>query len=216
MSRTDIDPALVDFHDRTPDVYRRSANAYDRQRSKGLFEKPWLDRFLAALPRDGQRPPAVLDIGCGAGEPISSYLITHGVRLIGVDIAGPMLALARQRFPEADWIEADMRELDLSQGFGGVISWHGFFHLSRDEQRAALPRLAAHVVLGGTLMLTIGHGDMEVTGTVDGETVYHSSLTCDEYRAILAQCGFEDVTIVLQDPACQSSSVLLARGKAGL
>jgi hypothetical protein len=36
--------------ERIIDLYRRHAYAWDRARGRSLFEKTWLDRFLALLP----------------------------------------------------------------------------------------------------------------------------------------------------------------------
>ena len=41
---------------------------------KGSRKRGWLDRFSDLLPKRAK----VLDIGCGAGEPIAQYLISQG------------------------------------------------------------------------------------------------------------------------------------------
>lgn len=188
-------------------VYDRQGLRYDAQRSKVLFERPWLDRFLALLPPG----PAVLDAGCGAGEPIAGYLIAQGCRLTGIDRAAAMLARARARFPDAAWLEADMRTLDLAQRFDGIVGWHSFFHLTPDEQRATLVRFARHLRDGGALLVTVGPAAGEAVGHVGGETVYHASLDPDEYRSILAGLGIAVVRFTPEDPACDRATVLLAR-----
>lgn len=208
----DIDPALAPFHARTRQVYDREAHAFDRQRARVLFEKRWLDRFLAALRADSDGVVSVLDVGCGSGEPIASYLIGNGTALTGVDQSPAMLAIAHTRFPNAAWIEADMRTMEVGQRFSGVLSWNAFFHLSRDEQRQTIPRLAGHVAPDGALLLTTGHEDGEVTGTVNGETVYHASLAPAEYEDILRACGFAEVDIVTRDASCDDHSIVLATG----
>ena len=86
-----------------------------------------------------------------------------------------MLALARSRFPQATWVEADMRGLDLGRTYGGVVSWGGFFHLSREAQRLALPRIARHVASPGALLLTVGREEGEVFGEVAGERAPHAA-----------------------------------------
>ncbi len=212
MTDNDINPELAVVHARTRQIYDREAEAYDRQRARVLFEKAWLDRFLASLPLDADSRPSILDVGCGGGEPIASYLIAQGAALTGVDMAPAMLAIARARFPDSQWIEADMRSLALGQRFAGIISWNAFFHLSRAEQRAAIPRLCAHVAPGGALLVTVGHQDGEVTGTVNGETVYHASLAPAEYDRVLRACGFKNILIVTEDASCDHHSIVLATG----
>lgn len=197
----------VDLPASTRDVYRRNAVAWDMSRSRSLYERPWLDRLLLMVPAGG----AVLDLGCGAGEPIAGLMLARGCRVTGLDSAAPLLAIARARFPAARWIEGDMRSLDLGERFHAVVGWDSFFHLQPDEQRALLPRLAAHLHPGGGLMLTVGPAAGEPIGEVAGEAVYHASLSPQEYAERLSACGMEVVAFVPEDPACAGRSVLLAR-----
>lgn len=200
---------LLEAHRSLQEIYNASAQAYDEQRAKFLFEQPWIDRFLESLPDQ----PALLDVGCGSGEPIAAYVISKGCSLTGIDFATAMLAIARSRYPAHSWLEADMRKLALRKTFHGVLSWNAFFHLTRDEQRHTIPRLAGHVAPGGSLMLTIGPDDGEGMGKVDGKPVYHASLAQQEYNEILHASGFEKVQFALEDPDCNDHSVVLATNK---
>lgn len=200
---------LIEAHQSLQETYNASAQAYDGQRAKFLFEQPWLDRFLGSLPDQ----PTVLDVGCGSSEPIAAYLISKGCSLTGVDFATAMLAIAQSRYPAHSWLEADMRKLALGKTFHGVLSWNAFFHLTRVEQRQTIPRLAGHVASGGSLMLTIGPDDGEAMGKVDGKPVYHASLAPQEYDEILRASGFEKVQFALEDPDCNHHSVVLATNK---
>jgi len=200
---------LLDAHRSLQETYNASAQAYDEQRAKFLFEQAWLDRFLASLPNQ----PTVLDVGCGSSEPISAYLVSKGCSLTGIDFATAMLAIARSRYPAHSWLEADMRKLALGKTFHGVLSWDAFFHLTRDEQRQTIPRLADHVATSGSLMLTIGPEDGEEMGKVDGKPVYHASLSQQEYKEILRTAGFENVELTLEDPDCDYHCVVLATNK---
>lgn len=198
---------LSDIHLRTLQIYEKHAHAWDEHRPRVLFEKDWLDKFIMLLPAGGR----ILDVGCGAGEPISEYFIKRGFALTGLDASPKMLAISRNRFPTASWIEMDMRQLKLDTKFDGIVSWDGFFHLNQEEQRQVLVLFAEHLNPDGSLLLTIGHESGEVTGTVEGEEVYHSSLAPDEYKAILNKIGFEKVELVLEDEGCECHSILLAK-----
>ncbi len=197
----------TDLSDKTRQIYEDQAEQFDRDRSRKLFEARWLARFSDGLPRGAR----VLDLGCGAGEPIASWLIAEGFRYTGVDYAEAMLAIARGRWPDGDWRLADMRKLDLGEQFDGIVAWDSFFHLTRDEQRACLPLLGRHLKPGGQLLVTVGHGNAEVTGRVGGETVYHASLSPAEYAGLLEDCGMLMTGFLAQDPECEKHSVLLAR-----
>ncbi|MEQ8898418.1 MAG: class I SAM-dependent methyltransferase [Roseovarius sp.] len=188
-------------------VYERNAARFDRERSRGLFERGWLDRFAALVPEGGR----ILDVGCGTGAPIAAYLDGLGFAVTGVDGARAMIDMARERRPGGDWRVADMRGMELGERFDGVLAWDSFFHLTRDEQREVLPRLLAHLRPGGPLMLTVGPGEGEVAGRVGDEAVYHASLEGEDYAALLNAGGAEIVQFVVEDPACEYHSVLLAR-----
>lgn len=191
----------------TQDVYERNAERFDAERSKTLFERNWLDRFLSFIPDDGQ----VLDLGCGSGDPIARYIISLGYQLIGVDASAAMLHLAREKFPDSDWRKMDMRYLDLPDRFHGIVGWDSFFHLTRAEQRSVLPKLAAHLASSGVLMLTVGPDEGEVAGQVGNDAVYHASLSIEEYTAILESHGLKVVDFQSEDPDCGHRTVLLAQ-----
>lgn len=197
--------------DATPDgiqaVYERQAAAYDAKRSRALFEARWLARFTAGLP-DGAR---VLDLGCGAGEPIARWFIAEGFNVTGVDFAVPMLDIARQRWPDGDWRQADMRHLDLGETFDGTVAWDSFFHLRPNEQRTCIARMARHLAPGGSLLMTVGPKAGEVSGTVGSETVYHASLSPAGYATCLEENGLRLTGFLAEDPDTNKHSVLMAR-----
>nr|WP_254899035.1 class I SAM-dependent methyltransferase [Thalassococcus arenae] len=193
--------------DRTQAIYDRQAVHYDARRSRTLFERGWLERALVDVPRGG----TVLDLGCGAGEPIGRFLVESGYAVTGVDFSAPMLRLFAERFPQSRVIRADMNALDLPERFDAIIGWGSFFHLTQDQQRRTLPRLVQHLGSGGRLLLTVGPSAGETTGRVGDETVFHASLDAAEYAAILEACGCGLVTHVADDPQCNGHSLLLAR-----
>lgn len=191
----------------TQDIYERQAARFDAERPKHLFERPWLERFLDLIEPGGR----ILDLGCGAGDPIAGYLRDRGFDVVGVDASEAMLAIARRRFPRGDWRSGDMRRLDLPESFDGILSWDAFFHLTPDEQRDVLPRLARHLNDGAALLLTVGPEAGEVTGRVGGELVYHASLSPAEYEERLWELGIEVADFVPDDPSCDGHTILLAR-----
>ena len=188
-------------------LYEDNAAAWDAQRGRDLFERPWLERFCALLPPGGE----ILDLGCGMGEPIASYLLSRGFDVTGVDSSPSLVELCRARFPGHEWIACDMRALELGRGFHGLLAWHSFFHLSPGDQRPMFERFAAHLAPGGVLMFTSGGEEGEAIGEWQGEPLYHGSLDTAEYRALLAANGFEVVEHVVGDPGCGHATTWLAR-----
>ncbi|GFE51311.1 methyltransferase [Roseobacter cerasinus] len=193
--------------DNTRDAYESQAALYDAQRSRALFEARWLARFAACLPTGGR----VLDLGCGTGEPIARWFIAEGYRVTGVDFAEAMLDIARSRWPDGDWRQGDMRSFDLGETFDGIIAWNSFFHLTPDEQRACIARMAAHLEPGASLLMTVGPDAGEASGTVGDRAVYHASLSPAQYATCLEQNGLRLTGYLAEDPETNQHSVLMAR-----
>ena len=198
---------LIPDPDDTRDIYERQAAQYDAARSRALFEAKWLARFTASLPPGGR----VLDLGCGTGEPIARWFIAEGFQVTGVDFAQAMLAIARTRWPDGDWRQADMRALDLPDRFDGIIAWDSFFHLRPEEQTDCIARVAQHLVPGGAFLTTVGPHAGAISGTVGPEAIYHASLSPAGYAQCLEEDGLRMTGFMAKDPETQDHSVLMAR-----
>lgn len=122
------DPALAAFYD---------------------WDNPWpadFDWFLTLVEGAG----SVLDLGCGTGI-FSAALAARGAKVVGVDPAAAMLAIARARPEPVVWVEAPAQGLDLGRGFEAVVmTGHAFQTLLTAEDRAAvLATIARHLAPGG-------------------------------------------------------------------
>ncbi|MBK24633.1 MAG: SAM-dependent methyltransferase [Halobacteriovorax sp.] len=188
-------------------TYEENAQEFDRQRSKNLFEEKWLNKFSELIGPSGE----VLDIGCGAGEPIAKYFIEKGFSITGADFSSEMIKIARKRFPKQSWIIEDMRTLNLKREFDGLIAWNSFFHLNQEDQRKAIPLFCKLVKDEGVLMMTVGPEEGEVLGKVNNCDVYHSSLSEKEYRSIFEKMNFDIIEFMANDSECNGHSILLAK-----
>ena len=188
-------------------LYQKYAREWVALRGEWLFEKVWLDRMLALLPDQAN----VLDLGCGSGKPLATYLIEQGCAITGVDSSELMLQMARANFPEQMWLQADMRQFNLAQKFDAILAWDSFFHLTQDGQRQMFAQFARHAQLGTVLMFSSGPAHGEAIGELFGEPLYHASLAPEEYRALLRQNGFQVLEMVAEDPECTGHTVWLAQ-----
>lgn len=203
--------ARPEARDAIVDLYERHSEAYDRDRGRSLQERAWLDRFLSHVRIGG----TVLDVGCGMGEPIARYIIERGFSVVGIDSSPSMIARCRTRFPDFDWIVADMRRLALDRRFDGIVAWDSFFHLGADDQRAMFPRFAAHAEAAAPLMFTSGTAEGEAIGSWCNEPLYHASLDPGEYERLLATNGFRVREHVAEDAQCGDHTVWLATHDVG-
>jgi len=193
--------------DRIAEHYERHAHAFDHARRTDFVEKPWLDRFRLALPRGGH----VLDLGCGAGEPVARYLVDYGFQLTGVDVSAQMIALARTRFGRHEWVQADMRTYVPALNFAGVLAWDSLFHLPHDDQRTMLAKIASWLDPAGALLFNSGPAAGEAIGCQFGEDLYHASLDPAEYRALFAANGLAEVAFSPEDRRCGDRTIWLVR-----
>jgi len=194
--------------DQIMDLYERHANQYIADRARTRYkESIWLNRFAALLPPGG----AVLDIGCGCGQPIAEHLIDQHFTVDGVDSSPTLIARCRERFPQQSWLVADMRSLSLGKRYSGILAWDSFFHLSPEDQRGMFPLFKRHAASDAAFMFTSGPSHGEAVGSYAGEPLYHASLAAEEYRRLLEHNGFLVVSHVSEDPECSGHTVWLAQ-----
>lgn len=189
------------------DIYRKHGPAWTALRGKFLYEKVWLDQFLALLPEQA----SILDLGCGAATTLGAYLIAQEHHLTGIDSAECMIEMAQQNFPQHIWLHQDMRSIELHQTFDGILAWDSFFHLTPADQEKMFGRFAAHAKVGTALMFTSGTSHGEAIGDMFGDALYHASLAPDEYEELLNHYGFEVINRIAEDANCAGHTVWLAQ-----
>ncbi|WP_034696977.1 class I SAM-dependent DNA methyltransferase [Acinetobacter bohemicus] len=189
------------------EIYKKHARAWTELRGNFLYEKAWLDHFLARIPQHSK----ILDLGCGSGKPIADYLIQHDHKITGVDSSDVMIEMARQNFPEQLWLQADMRTVELDQKFNAILAWDSFFHLTPDDQRQMFSQFVRFAQQGTVLMFSSGPSHGEAIGDLFGDALYHASLAPEEYRALLKQSGFKVIKMVAEDVECTGHTVWLTQ-----
>lgn len=104
--------------------------------------------------------PAVLDIGCATGHWIDFYLSTFGAReVVGIDIADPIVAAARERFSEHPNVDIRVDDVsrpdfDLGRRFEIVNAIGVMFHIVEDDKwQQAISNLARHLTPGGVMLV---------------------------------------------------------------
>jgi cyclopropane fatty-acyl-phospholipid synthase-like methyltransferase len=112
----------------------------------------YLQQFYDLVPVGGR----VLDLGCGAGVPVAKKLAERA-SVVGVDISAAQVALARQKVPEASFINADMMAVEFPpEFFDGISAFFSLTHLPREEHAAMLRRIAVWLRPGGVFVASMG------------------------------------------------------------
>ncbi len=134
----------------------------------------------------------VLELGCGAGIPMTAALAE--VRTVtGVDISATQIEAARRNVPAATFTLADMTTLDYEPAsFDAVVAFYALTHVPRDEQAGLLERIRRWLRPGGLFLASMGADDEPGDVEADwlGVDMYFSHFGAKANRRLVAKAGF--------------------------
>ncbi len=174
-------------------VYNRFADTYHSNR--GNFDiSALLDALLAGHCIDHQH---LLDLGCGAGEPVASTFLKQGWTVTGVDFSPRMLDLAGTYAPGMIPVCADMRDVNFhAEAFSIITIVYALFHLSAEDHPSLLTHCFDWLAPGGQLLFTYATESYTGQPTFDGmkifmgESLYYSHREPTTIMAVLNDIGF--------------------------
>jgi SAM-dependent methyltransferase len=137
--------------------YDRIARGYLAAR-RGNGDTPFnrfMSEVLAAVPSGAD----VLDLGCGAGDPVA-VAFAERCSVTGIDLSGAQLASAKARAPGATFIRADMATVAFPpESFDAVVAFFSIIHVPREDHAGLFGRIAGWLRPGGIFAGTLGHSD---------------------------------------------------------
>lgn len=165
-----------------------------RHRVANSTTKIQLEEFVSYV-----SPPArVLEIGSGAGYDLSFLAEKYAVTSIEKDT--DMVAIARYENPNTNILHMDIRDYEVQHNvFKGIWARDILHHLTRDELKEVLEKLARGLVPGGILYAIVREGDEErmEKDTHAGRVIekyYHYFLE-EELQECMQEVGLEVVKI---------------------
>lgn len=149
--------------------------------------RPLLERFLDDAP-DGP----VLDVGCGAGQPVLSRLASDRP-VVGMDFSDEQLARASTVAP-GRVVQGDMTSLPFDDdAFAALTAFYSVIHVPFDQHARVYEEFARVLHPGGALCVTVGAEDW--SGRNDdwldtGTAMEWSHYGLEQSRGLLADAGF--------------------------
>ena len=113
-----------------------------------LFRRVILERFLLVVNAIGGAERSVLDVGCGPGRYGIELARRGAARCVGVDMAGPMIDIARREAEKAtvanrcEWITSDWLSFPAEGTFDAVTAMGYFDYL--EDPAPHLEKMIAH------------------------------------------------------------------------
>ncbi len=134
----------------------------------------------------------LLDIGCGFGR-FSDPFIEAGLKYTGIDISPKVVALAKQRNPQADFRVMSFNKMEFSDG-----TFHGFWcmltlqHERKDAIAHSLREIRRVMRRGGIGFIVIFDGAEEGPTQNHWTTLkgYRSDYTLPEFASKLIDAGY--------------------------
>lgn len=141
-------------------------------------------------------PSTLLHFGCGAGGH-DTFFKQH-FAITGVDLSKGMIELARNRHPDVDYIEGDMKTVKLNHQFDVVAIPDSIdYMVSEDDLLQTIKNAVSHLKIGGILLVvakieeTFYNNNFAYTGEKEGVSVtllennYKNSFNPNTYEATL-------------------------------
>lgn len=141
------------------------------------FPQIWFDSFLNpdnAAPVDRELAfiqrhlpmsvfPRLLDVPCGIGRH-AGPLAALGYHVVGIDRSESALAMARERYPDVEFLEMDMFEIArIGRTFDGLLClWQSFGYGTSSENRQLLEDMGNVIRPGGRILMDIYNRDAAV------------------------------------------------------
>ena len=159
--------------------------------------RAWLARALELIPGGSE----VLDLGCGAGVPMTAALAA-GRYVTGVDLSARQIDLARAAVPDATFIQADMTTLDRPpRSLDAVVAFYSLTHVPRAELPSLLAAIHGWLRPGGLFIASLGaqDGPDEVEPDWLGAPMFFSHHGAKKNRALVRRVGFELLEAVVEE-----------------
>lgn len=175
------------------EIYNGFAKTYEQNR--GQFD---MTEILATFSSQlGSKQDNLLDLGCGAGEPLGRFFVDRGWSVTGVDFSRQMLELAGKYVPEMKTIHSDIREVDFeADQFSAITASYSLFHIPAADHQSMFEKFYKWLKPGGHALFTYATKDYTGSSEFDGykefmdQKLFYSHKHTDVLFTDLENIGF--------------------------
>lgn len=168
--------------------YEAAADEYIRLRSSSKVGALSIGTWAATLPPGA----SVIDLGCGAGEPVTRVLVELGLSVSGVDASPAMISAMQRHFPsvraECSTVEQSVL---LDSTYDAAIAWGLMFLLDPAAQETVIARVGNALRSGGKFLFTAPWQDATWADSLTGRN--SRSLGREQYKSLLEHVGMSIV-----------------------
>lgn len=162
-----------DLKERLKNTYDAIAYTYNAKLGVDLnhIRLDYVKRLLDLLGQTGEDDIRVLELGCGAGIPVTKTLLDHAKPSISVtanDLSTVQLDLAASHLSDhvssgkVTLVPGDMLALDFpSHSFDAVTGFYSIIHLPRDEQVLLMEKIVGWLKPGGYFLANFPEEETE-------------------------------------------------------
>jgi SAM-dependent methyltransferase len=173
---------LTNYYERHANAFIATTRDADMSEARG--------RFLVAVPSRPEGPARILDAGSGSGRDALAF------RLSGHDVAAfdasPAMVAATQAHASVPTRLMQFEDYAWEHPFEGIWACASLLHVAEADLAGVIDRLAAHLVPGGALYLSLKRG----TGERMKDGRRFTDMTAERLAALLDGCGaFSQPTI---------------------
>lgn len=164
--------------------YESAAGTFQAARERARVGADTIAAWAQTLPPGTE----VLELGCGAGVPVTQELARAGCVVWGIDASPALLARFADRFPRFQCACQDLATSPFfERTFDAVAAVGVLFLLPPDTQRDVIARVARVLEPGGLFLFTSPAAPVEWTDVLTGHR--SQSLGAAEYTAALTAAG---------------------------
>lgn len=167
-------------YDKIAEKYQADRHVFDNIKE--------LEELESLLPKNAK----VLDVGCGAGVPVTKFLVDSGFDVTGVDFSESMLKLAGKNVPKAKFIKKDMTKLDFrDNSFDGLTAFYSIIHVPKEKHSSLFQSFHRILKPNGSMLVCMGPDEWDATEEYYGSRMFWSHYSPEKSLQLVKDAGFQ-------------------------